>query len=263
MLIAGAILLVVAVVALLVARPQRAKARAARLTETLSCADLAQLAQAVDDTVGAGNFRQRCEVVGDAAAGPEGQLTAPHSGAQAVWHRSTVIHRYWEMETRRVDNRTERRRVERESTVSDITSTTPFTVVDGTGSVAVFPEGAKIDEPERVVDRFEPHTGSQGSRGLADALVSVLRAGADSGTLGFRHQEWIIRPGTRLFVHGEVSDANGRLAFTKPEKGRFIVSTRSEEELVGEAERIARWSTIGAAVAAVAGVALLIAGLVA
>src|SRR4051812_579797 len=264
MLIAGVILIVIAVVPLLIGRSHRGKARDAASTETLTCGDLTQLSSGVGQEVGPGDFSQRCEVVGRAEAGEGGVLSAPHSGTEAVWHRSQVIHRYWQYETRTVGDETQRTRVEKDEVVSDITSAAPFVVSDGSGQVVVSPEGAEIDHPERVVDRFEPYTdGAPAPSGLAGVLSSVLRAGAQSGTLGFRYQEWILRPGARLYVNGEVSDASGRLAFAKPADGRFIVSTRSEEQIVGSAEKTALWSTVGAGVAAVAGVALIIAGLVA
>jgi hypothetical protein len=262
MLIAGLILLVIAVGAFLFARSQRAKARAATATETLGCGDIEQLSQGVGAEVGAGSFRQRCEVVGAAAPGESGVTQAPHSGTDAVWHRSTVTHRYWEMERRETDGRTHWDRVEREETVSDITSAAPFVVSDATGQVAVSPEGADVDAPERVVDRFEQQTGGGAvAEGfLSGVLSAALRSGERTGSLGFRYEEWIIRPGARLYVHGEVADASGRLAFAKPTKGRFVISTRSEEEIVGEAERWAKWSAIGAGVAAVAGLGLVVAG---
>ncbi len=259
MLIAGAILLAIAAGILLVARSHRAKARAARLTETLSCGDIAQLAGGVGAEVGGGLFSQRCEVVGQAAAGESGLISAPHSGADAVWHHSTVKHRYWEMESKRdSEGRTTRSRVEKETTVSDITSEAPFLVSDGTGSVVVAPEGAKVDKPERVVDRFDPQVSEPTSSSF---LASLFHSGADGGTLGFAYEEWIIRPGAQLYVHGTVSDKTGRPGFAKD--GRYIISSRSEEEIVGQAESIALWTAIGAGVAGAAGIVLLIMGLLA
>ncbi len=74
-------------------------------------------------------------------------------------------------------------------------------------------------------------------------LHTMLIAGAfllaiAAGTLGFAYEEWIIRP----------------------EDGRYIISSRSEEEIVGQAESVALWATIGAGAA---GVVLLVRGLVA
>lgn len=262
MLIAGVVLILIAAGAAFFAHQERGKARTATLTETLSCGDVATLSKGVADEVGGGNFTQRCEAVGAAQPGPQGLVDAPESKVDAVWVRTKVIHKYWEMVETKRDGRTHRDRQEREETVSENTSIAPFGLADDTGTVLVHPDGAEIDRPEQVVDRFEQRTEvEQGGGGL---LNTLLRATKDSGTLGFQHQEWIIRPGTRLYVQGEVADRTGELVFAKPrDKGTFFVSTRSEDEIVGEAERNAKLAGIGAIVAVVAGVVLLIAGAVA
>jgi hypothetical protein len=259
MLIAGIILIVIAAVALLTGRSQRAHARESTATETMTCAELDSLVRGVGAEVGGGDFRQRCEVVGQAAPGEAGALSAPHSGAEAVWHHTTVHHRYWETQSETVNGQTRRNRVEHEETVSDITSAAPFVVSDGTGQVAVSPEGASVDHPEQVVDRFDSQSAAAPG-GVAGIVGSFLRSGANSGTLGFRYQEWIIRPGARLYVLGEASDPTGRLAFADPADGRYVISTRSEEQIVGAARRNAGISQTAAAVAGVAGVVLVVLG---
>jgi hypothetical protein len=258
-LIAGIVLLLVAVGAFLFARHQRGKARTATATETMSCGDIARLSDGVASEVGAGDFTQRCEAVGAAQAGPHGLVDAPESKLDAVWVRTKVVHKYWEMVETRTDGRTTRTRQEREETVSENESTTPFALGDDTGSVLIHPEGADIDRPEQVVDRFDQRsTAERAGDGFVSAL---LRSGQDSGTLGFQHQEWIIRPGTELYVQGEVADRTGALVFARPrDKGDFVISTRSEEEIVAGAERNAKLALGGAVVAAVLGVILVIAG---
>lgn len=261
MLVAGAVLLLVAVGAFFFARHERGKARTATATETLKCGDVAALSQGVADEVGGGDFTQRCEAVGTAKAGPDGLVPAPESKADAVWVRTKVIHKYWVMEEERRDGRTTRTRREREETVSENTSIAPFALADDTGTVLIHPDGADIDRPEQVVDRFDPRSSVNEDGGF---FASLLRAGSDTGTLGFQHQEWIIRPGEELYVQGEVADRTGALVFAKPQDGgAFLVSTRSEEEIVSGAERNAKLALGGAVVAAVVGVVLLIAGAVA
>jgi hypothetical protein len=261
MLIAGIILVVIALGVLFFERSQTNRANAAKRTETLTCGDIDTLARGVESEVG-GGFHQRCEVVGQAAPGEGGAIKAPHSGVDAVWHRSTVTHRYWEIQERVVNNERTRNRVESQELVSDITSSSPFLVRDASGTVAVNPDGADVDRPERVLDRFDPHVENAPlPSGLMGLVGSVLRSGAQSGTLGFEYEEWVIRPGARLYVHGEVSDATGRVAFARPASGRYIISTRSEEEIVGSAERSATIARVVVAVAAVAGAVLIVLGL--
>src|SRR3954454_21855381 len=113
MLIGGIILILIALGVVFFERRQTSRANAAKVTETLSCGDIDMLARGVESEVGSG-FHQRCEVVGQAAPGEGGAIQAPHSGVDAVWHRSTVTHRYWEMEERVVNDERTRNRVERE-----------------------------------------------------------------------------------------------------------------------------------------------------
>jgi hypothetical protein len=265
MWIAGIVLLFVAAGAAWYARSRRAQARSATATDTLTCAELGQLATGVGDEVGAGSFRQRCEVVGQGVVGEDGPLAAPHSQTKAIWYRGKVTHRYWTMERREHDGRTSWDRVEHEETVSELTSEVPFLIDDGSGGtpILVAPNGADVDAPEQTVDRFEPGTGpgDGGGGGLLNGMLNAaIRSGDRSGTIGFGYHEEIIRPGARLYVHGEASDAGGRVGFAKPGKGRFVISTRSEEELVGEAQRHAKWSSIGAIALAAIGVVLIVAG---
>lgn len=262
-LIAGLVLLAAAAGGAWFARRARAHAREATTTETLTCAELAALAGGVGAEVGGGAFRQRCEVVGQAAADGDG-AQAPESGTDAVWHRTQVTHRYWEMERRERDGKTHWDRVEHSETVSDISSELAFLVDDGSGQVLVAPAGAKIDRPEKVVDRFDQPRdgGGSGGSGLLDSVRSgFLRSGDRSGTIGFQTEEWIIRPGARLYVHGEAADASGRLRFADADRGRYVISTRSEEELVGEHTRNATFATAGAVAAVVGGLALVVVGL--
>ena len=91
-----------------------------------------------------------------------------------------------------------------------------------------------------------------------------VQLGSGSRSIGFKREEWVVRPGTRLYTLGEISDRGGRLQIGKPiDGGRLIISSRSEQELQAAAARRSKIATIGGAVAAVAGVALLIAGLLA
>jgi hypothetical protein len=261
-LVAGLVLLAVAIGAIVFSRLEAKKAHTARATETLACGDVAALSKGVADEVGGGMFTQRCESVGAAQPGPHGLVDAPESKVDAVWVRTKVVHKYWEMVETTRDGRTHRDRQEREETVSDNTSSAPFVLTDDTGSVAIHPDGAEIDRPEKVVDRFEQR--SQVEQGGGGLLATLLRSTNDSGTLGFQHQEWVIRPGARLYVQGEVADRSGALVFAKPQdKGAFLVSTRSEEEIVAHADRNAKLAQYGGIAAAVVGVVLVIAGAVA
>lgn len=256
MLIAGGLLILVAVGALVYAHFARRAARRLTATETLTCGDVDALAKGVAGEVGAGSFSQRCEVVGTAEPGPAGVIKAPESGADAVWHRTTVTRHFRERQRVQRDGKTVDEWVSRSETVSDLTSEAPFAVRDDSGTVLVAPAGADVDAPERVVDRSERQADASSAAG---AVLDALLDTDDRRDQRLEHEEWIIRPGARLYVHGEVSDHSGQLTFAEGE-GRFLISTRSEQDIVRGKETGARWAMIGGLAAAVLGVALLVAG---
>jgi hypothetical protein len=263
-LVGGIVLLLVAVAAFFVARSHRSRRRAFAGTERSGCGDLARLAQSVSQEAGAGSFSETCEIGGTAKAGPGGELTAPMSGQPCVWYRATVTHRHWRnVQTGSGENRRTERR-EESDVVSDETSQAPLLVDDGTGQVLVDPRGADIDHPETSFDRFEPNTGGGPGGTEIEAFGISIRTGSDGGSLGFHRREQIIRPGRALYVLGEASDAGGALQLAKPrEKGRFVISSRSEEELTASAGRVASIASTVAGVAGVAGIALVVIGLLA
>lgn len=258
LIVAGAALLVLALVAYFVWRSQHGSVKAMTLAETLTCAELGELAGAAAEAVGLGSFSQRCEVVGAAAPGEGGVLTAPESGREVVWHRTEVIEHYWETEK---DAKGGTRRVERTRRVAGHVSETPFVVRDTSGEIVVEVAGADVDGAPVIADKYERdmskvELGSGLLANIADAFVTR------DETIGLERKEWGIAPGQRLYVLAEASDRSGRLAMMKPGSGRFVIYTRTEEELRESRQGIANVGRVIAAVFAVVGVVLVILGLV-
>jgi hypothetical protein len=230
--IVGIIALVVGAVALLVWYLQAKSQKRMALSETLSCGELGELAKAATDVVGGGSFSQRCEVVGVAAAGEHGLLTAPDSGREVVWHQTRVTERYWDEET---DSDGTRRRVDKTRVLATHSSEDPFVVQDATGTIVVEPKEAEFDSAPKLVDRIDngsaprPELGEGKLANLAEGLVASARS--DRST-GLQHEEWGIPVGQRLYILAEASDRGGRLAMVRPaEGGGFMISTKTEEEL--------------------------------
>ena len=131
-----------------------------------------------------------------------------------------------------------------EETVTSESSESAFVLRDATGEVLVEPTSG-VDGARRTVSEFR-----EGRRG----------GGRD--TIGFEHEEWVLEPGTRLFVRGEVSERDGRLVVGEPSTGDLVVTTRSEEQLLASAAGSARTAGIASKVAAVAAVGLAVVGAV-
>lgn len=249
MAIGGIILLVVAIVAVLWYRNATERLRAMTMTETIPCADLAALRDAAAQAVGPGVFRQPCEVVGTAEAGDYGVLTAELSKAECVWHRHIVRRRYEEVST---DSEGRRQSSTKTETVAEMSSSTLFYLRDTSGSVLIDPAETDIADAEQVVNRFERVVAAESARSTISVFGLTLSAKRGDQTLGYEYEEWIVRPGQRLYVLGEAADHTGQLVVGTPEKGRFTLSTRSEEALIGSARRE---RTIAAALAVIGGAA--------
>jgi hypothetical protein len=262
MLIAGLVLIGVAAGLLWFAQTRRKLHAEVAGTETSRCGDLDQLSRQVAGETGPGQFRQKCELAGSAQ--PETQpVKAPFSGQEAVWYRTKVTHHYRERVRRKRGNDYVTEWDDRTTVVAEEESQAPFQLDDGSGRVLIDPRGAKLDEIEESFDRFEPDT-SGGSGGSVEFLGMKFETSSGSESVGFQREEWIIRPNRRLYVLGEVSDASGRLQVSKPTgDGRFLISTRSEEQIAAGAKKAVTWSTIGAAVAGLAGVVLVVLGILA
>jgi hypothetical protein len=225
--------------------------------ETLAVADLTMFHRTALEVSGPGGFRKVCEVVGVTQPGPNGLLTAEFSRTPCVWHRHEVKRRY-----RHVSYDSQRRRQvsERTETVAQQVSSQAILLNDNTGYVYVDPRGLRGDAMEQVVSRFEPHVPQRGG----PTVFGIQLPGFDrDDTIGFEYTEWVLRPGVRLYVHGEASDAGGSLMFGKPGAGGpFIVSARTEEELKKSSTQVQLFSAFGGLAAAVLGLVLLIVALV-
>jgi hypothetical protein len=260
MLIAGIVCLVLAAVAAAIAWWQHRKHEELTAVETSTCGQLRQLADAANVSAGPGAFRQRCEIVGAAKPAHVGTVKAPQTGRECVWYRTKVTHEYYDWEWERdSDGDRHRRRVKKSRVLQDEKSDVPFALDDGTGQVVLHPDKADIDEPHEVLDQMDVDIERSAPTLLEQIGISVSR---DDETIGYKREEWIIPVETRLFVQGEVTDEDDKLMLRKPDKGSFRVSTRSEQELLRGAESGRKWAGVAAGVLGVAGLVLVVVGLV-
>jgi hypothetical protein len=256
MVIAG---LVALVAALLAAWYGAAAARAARrLTDGTG----ATCATVVPST-------GRVSLDGRAEAGPHGLLTAPLSGRPCVWYRSVVTEHWSELDRSLVrdfdrDGYLDRSEAdaatrERRHTSTDA-STQPFLLRDATGQVLVDPRGMTADRLTRSL-RTSDRGQAQGY--FPDNTVPIERAGfgvgraSGRGRSRFDREETLLAPGTPVSVTGQVvRHPDGTMAVGG---AGLVVSSRGPAELRSEHLARARLARAAAVVAALAGVALLLA----
>lgn len=256
MIIAGLICLAIAAGAAVFAYFKHREHRELTAVETSTCGELRELADAVATEVGGGNFSQRCEVVG--LAKPERlALKAPYSGKDSVWYRTKVSEEYWDWETRGTGENRRRERVRKWRTLQEEESHEDFLVDDGTGVAVITTKDVDVDEPHESFEEYVRD--AQGS--FWEGVASSFLGGDDR--IGLKREEWIVPPDTKLFIQGEVTDAEKTLRLRKPEKGKFRVSLRSEEELSKSAVTGKKWGSGGAGVLAVVGIVLIVIGLIA
>jgi hypothetical protein len=254
MWILGALLVVGGAACLYAASRAQRRVHAMMAAETLSVPELEEL-RAISDELGArGSFRKVCEVVGQAHPAPQGLLTSELTGTPCVWHSHRIQRRY------RHRSRDSRGNVEvttRTETVAEHTSSQGFALIRDGRTIGVDPGGQRPDGVEQVTDRFEeaaPGSGSNGLMGILEAL-----AGTGDDTIGFQYTEWVLRPGTPMYLLGEVHDAIGPLVIARPadRKLPFVMSTRNEEQLTESGRTRQRWLAWTGGGLAVAGLALV------
>jgi hypothetical protein len=237
--------------------------------ETSTAGSLQAICQGVADEIGAGSFQQQTEVKGVVECD---QPLESELAKQPCVHYRMSVEREWEEdyeevytvtdpETGREEQRTRQATRRGSETVSSNSRSIPFVVRDETGTIAVDPEDAKLDT-EQVVDRFEPQSAASGgtiSFGGMSFSVGSSDRGARRRTLGYRFKEWILPLNRPVYILGQASDKSGQLRIQKPtDKGKFIISLKSEEELLKSAKTGMTWSLIASIILFLAGVVLVI-----
>jgi hypothetical protein len=211
---------------------------------------------------------QRVTLTGVAAPGPAGPIESGLAGAECVWHGHEVLRHYRPLVRDRAEGAVGERACD---SIADYGSEDLFGLVaegrsGASQRIYVDPEGAEPRDAElclkRLVGRPQP-----GVAAAADDLLPRVR-GRISGifrgeTIEFEYREWIIRPGARLRVTGELRLRDGRVVLVAPEGGSLSV----EHGVEGGPARVSprRREAVGLlaafAACAIAGAVLTAAGL--
>ncbi|GAA1829520.1 hypothetical protein GCM10009772_04160 [Pseudonocardia alni subsp. carboxydivorans] len=245
MLWAGIIALLAGAACIWVAVRTQRRVHAMMAAETLSVPELLDLAGVAAELAGRpGTFRKVCEVVGQTAPAPVGMLRSDLAGVDCVWHMQRVERRF---ERRERDDEGRTRTQTHTETVTERTSPHGWALLRDGHTIGVDPGGRHPDPVERVLDRFDP----------ADD-----RGRGGDRTVGYRNQEWVLRPGVAMYVLGEVDDRDGPLVIRPPQDagGTFVLSTRTEAELTASDRRAQRLWARGGAALAVLGLVLTVVG---
>ena len=257
MVAAGLVALAAALLAALYAASATATARRLAGASAVTCASL---------TPSSG----RVGICGRVEAGSHGLLKAPLSGAACVWYRAVVTERWTELDrafVRDIDrdgylDRSEAEAATREQRRTDTdVSAHPFVLRDATGSILVDVRGMT---PDRLTRSVHSIAGPPAQGYFPDNMVPIERAGfgvgraSGRGPSRFDREETVLVPGQEVYVRGVVAaHPGGRLGLGG---SGLVVSSRGPDELKMEHAARARLAQFAALVAAVAGVALIVAG---
>ena len=227
-----------------------------RFMETTPIADLAAILEQLRDAgADEGSLRQYVELKGAAEADQPDAM--PFSGERVAYGRAKRVRVTERQESYRDSNgRTRTRTVKHEETVSDEKTSAPAYLSDSSINgqpgkrvlLDLSAGGIKLDIP-KTYDRFEP---------------SNERRIGSSRVVGYKKTEHTIKQKQQLYVIGDVYVNGGVMTLGKPSEPKkpFIVSTKSEEELINTNKRNASMALYGGVGAAVLGVILFIVGIV-
>jgi hypothetical protein len=196
-----------------------------------------------------GNYREFVETNGKAAT--EGELRSPHGNIPCAYFVATVERQFEREETTRDEKgNVQRRRMRSSENVSSQKSASPLYLESAGIRIPLDLDGASLDLKDGS-DRFEPY---ESNRTYSFFNAASIQTGTK--TLGFRYSEKIIPLGHPLYVVGEAKDSSGELRIGSPsEKGKpFIVSVKSEDEVIKSRESGARTQFY-------LGIALIVAGI--
>lgn len=170
-------------------------------------------------------------------------LTSEIAGHPCVYYRSVTTREY-ETTSRNSKERSSRQRGS--ETISENEQRVAFQLEDATGQVTVNPFEAEIDA-RKLVDRFEPYVGAPAGS-ITIGGVSIQFSG-DSRTLGYRKVEQAVLVDQPAYVLGVLQDDS---SIGPPPEGsrlrRYLISSRSEEELARDLRQKSSLLLIGAVV---------------
>ncbi len=255
MLIVGIVLILAAGVMVWVVFNEKKKMSMMESTETNTVEHLQALAQSMAEGVGSGSLDYLTEVKGQVVS--DRPLISELSETECVYYSMSVKRKYEETYyEENEDGERERRTRTSSEAVSSNRRHARFMVEDATGRIQIVPDGAKFIA-EKVLSRFEP--GSGGEIRFGSFSFTPHFGEGDRRTLGYQYEEEAIPVGRNTYVHGRATDKQGELCIESPaEKGQFIISVKSEEELARKGKSTVTGMTVGAVIAAIAGVVLIV-----
>ena len=233
-------------------------------TDTSTVAQLQEMSNAIAQELGTvGAFKEQVEVKGIITS--NNPLIAELSQRPCIYTKMRVIEKYEEIyyETDEEGNR-QRRTRQGSTTLADNTLQISFQLDDGTGKIQVNPNEAEIEAIE-VVNSYELYQNQSSlSLGAFNLNLSISSPNsANKRILGHQYNEWILPVDSKIYLLGEITDSDGHLLIHKPidKNNRFLITYKSEEELLQSKESQVKTQKIWMITCSLIGIICMIIGL--
>jgi len=234
-LIGGIVLAVIGLILWIVKGKKEGKSATLELTETSSVSEVTENYTSTQESLGDGSFTHFVELKGNAHT--DSPLTSELAKEAVVYYKSVVEHKY-EREENKKDSQGNMRKQWVKHT--DIVSQNErwadgFGIKDSSGFIEIDANSSQLDT-EQLHSNFEKGEPTQSGMNLKIGGVSINFGSSNKGTrtIGYNYKEVGIRMNSKLYVLGDANDRDGSLIVSKPkDKSQpFIVSTKSEDELL-------------------------------
>jgi hypothetical protein len=220
---------------------------------------LAELKRGLEENAAAGleGYREYAELKG--VAGADAPLKTPYSEKDVAYYDASIYQVFEETETYTDEHGTHQRVNRREDLMTSEKSPGSIVLKDETSGEKAYIEpvqhGLQLDTVKSL-DKFEPMN-MMGQYGFFSSFRYNQRG---LRTLGFRMVENTIPLGKSLYVLGDVYLEGGRVKVTKPaDKNKpFIVSVKSEDDLIHGNKAGAAFALYGGIILAVAGILIAV-----
>lgn len=222
--------------------------------QTKNISELRDMFTQMDSTGVGDQYREFVELKGKIVA--NNLIETPFSNRKVAYCKSKLAQVTEEREQYRDSEGNLKTRINKhENTISEEKSSQDIYMKDDSSEENVVLEingvGCDLDIP-KTFDRFEPKNNLSNYRYFNS--FSVNRFGAE--TLGFKMTEETIEENQNLYVKGEAFRVGDTIHIGKPEdkKKPFIVTTKSEEDLINKSNQNAMFSLVGGIVAIIVGI---------
>ncbi len=255
MLVVGAILIAVGIGLFFYKKKVEGKLLDVKYYDQTDIKSAVDTCVSISKELGSGHYTQMVKV--SAKAKSESPLTGEFSNESCVYYEASAVHEYEKLVERKDDDgKVHRNWVDDSETIGSTRKGGEFELNDGTGAVKVDIQGADLTL-DQAVNQFKT-SGDSVTFSFGTYHPENTRK---KRSKGYREMEQNIPVGQQLFVLGELHDRNGTptISISKEKGNPFIVSIKSEQEVVSGLESKVKMMYFGAIACVVIGPALIVA----